>query len=97
MATIAVGLAKRLAENQARKLGVKAQAHAKQYAAQKTRQMANAAKKRVNSGITGIVNKHMGNSPQARALANKLKAHTINKINMVGKMTVNKINKTVRI
>jgi hypothetical protein len=88
---MAITFAKKLAQNQAKKLTMKAQNQAKQYAAQKARQMANAAKKRVNAGITGIVNKHMGNSPQARALANQLKTHTTQKINLVGKIATNKI------
>jgi hypothetical protein len=53
--------------------------------------MANVAKKRVNSGITGLVNKHMGNNPQARALANQLKTHISGKINSAHTTTQNQI------
>lgn len=79
------------AKNQARNMALKAQNKAKQYAAQKARQMANAAKRRVNTGITGIVQTHMGNNAQSRALANKLKLHISNKINTVHSVTKNQI------
>lgn len=88
----AVSYAKNKAQNQARTLSLAAQNKAKQFALRKTRQVANAARKRVNAGITGLVNKHMGNTPQARALANQLKAHTVNKINMAA----SSVNKTIR-
>lgn len=78
-------------KNLERNMARKAQNQAKQYAAQKARQMANAAKRRVNSGITGVVQRHLGNNAQSRALANKLKAHVSNKINTVHSATANQI------
>lgn len=78
-------------KNAARNMARKAQNQAKQYAAQKARQMANAAKRHVNSGITGVVQRHMGNNAQSRALANKLKAHVSNKINTVHSATASQI------
>lgn len=55
---------------------------AKMYAAQRAQQLANAAKKRVNSGVSALVNKHLGNTPQSRALANAMKAHITRGINV---------------
>lgn len=83
--------AKRVAQNQARAMALKAQNQAKQYAARKAQQMANAAKRQVNSRITGMVQRHMGNNARARALANQLKAHVSNKINAAHAVTQNQI------
>jgi hypothetical protein len=84
-------LAKKMAQNRARALALKAQNQAKQYASRKAQQVANAAKRRVNAGITGVVQRHLGNNAQARALANQLKAHVSNKINMAHAVTKNQI------
>lgn len=91
MTNMLAARAKKMARNQARAMALKAQNQAKQYAVRKAQQVANAAKRRVNAGITGLVNKHMGNSPQARAMANQLKAHVTNKINMAHTITKNQI------
>jgi uncharacterized protein YpuA (DUF1002 family) len=91
MASLGASFAKKIAENHARALAAKAQNKAKQYAAQKARQVANAAKRRANAGITSIVQRHMGNNAQSRALANKLKAHVSNKINLAHAKTQNQI------
>ena len=91
MSAIAAQLAKKMAQNQARRMALKAQNQAKQYAARKAQQVANAAKRRVNAGITGVVQRHLGNNAQARALANKLKAHVSNKINTAHAVTKNQI------
>lgn len=88
---IAQNKAKKFAQNQARAMALKAQNKAKQYAALKAKQMANAAKRRVNTGITGVVQRHLGNNAQSRALANKLKMHISNKINTAHNMTRSQI------
>jgi hypothetical protein len=90
----AVGaFAKKFAQNQGRALALQAQNKAKKYAANKARQVANAAKRRANAGISTLVQKHLGNNAQSRALANKLKAHVANRINTANKMTQNQIKK----
>lgn len=88
---VMIARAKKMAENQARAMALKAQNQAKQYAARKAQQVANAAKRRVNAGITGLVNKHMGNNPQARALANQLKTHVSTGINAAHSVARNQI------
>lgn len=94
MSSLVASFAKKIAQNKARELAIKAQNKAKQYAVQKSRQMANSAKSRVNSGITRVVQRHLGNNAQSRALANKLKVHVSNKINMVHAKTQNQIKAT---
>lgn len=94
MSSLAASFAKKIAQNQARALAVKAQNKAKQYAAQKARQVANAAKRRANAGITRLVQRHVGNNAQSRALANKLKAHVSNRINTAHAKTQNQIKAT---
>jgi hypothetical protein len=91
MSAIAAQLAKKMAQNQARRMALKAQNQAKQYAARKAQQVANAAKRRVNAGITGVVQRHLGNNAQARALANKLKTHVSNRINTASSVAKNQI------
>jgi hypothetical protein len=49
------------------------------------RNVANAAKYHANRGLSSIVNKHLGNTPQAKSLANALKRHVNSKINNVHK------------
>ena len=78
---------KNKARNQARILTM----NAKQFAAQKARQMANAAKRQANARISGMVQKHMGNNVRARALANQLKTHISGKINAAHTTTRNQI------
>ena len=85
---------KNKARNQARILAMKAQNNAKQFAAQKARQMANAAKRQANARISGMVQKHMGNNVRARALANQLKTHISGKINAAHTTTRNQIKAT---
>jgi hypothetical protein len=82
---------KNKAQNQGRVLALKAQNKAKQFAAQKARQMANAAKRQANTRISGMVQKHMGNNARARALSNQLKTHISGKINTVHAATQNQI------
>jgi hypothetical protein len=79
------------AKNQGRNMAARAQNQAKQYAAQKARQMANQAKRRVNMGISGVVQRSLGNNAQSRALANKLKTHISGKINAVHNTTKTQI------
>jgi len=87
----AVGaFAKKLAQSE---MARKAQNQAKKYAANKARQVANSAKRRANAGISTLVQKHLGNNAQSRALANKLKAHVANKINTANKIAQNQIKK----
>ena len=81
---------KNKARNQARILTM----NAKQFAAQKARQMANAAKRQANARISGMVQKHMGNNVRARALANQLKTHISGKINAAHTTTRNQIKAT---
>jgi hypothetical protein len=82
--------AKKLAQDKARIV----QNQAKKYAANRARQIANAAKRRANAGISSIVQKHLGNNAQSRALANKLKAHISSKINTVSALTQKQIKKS---
>jgi len=82
------------AKNQGRNMALKAQNKAKQFAAQKTRQMANAAKRQVNARISGMVQKHMGNNVRARALTNQIKTHISGKINAAHATTQNQIKAT---
>lgn len=79
------------AKNQGKNMALKAQNKAKQYAAQKARQMANQTKRRINTGITGVVQRTLGNNAQSRALSNQLKAHVSSKINTVHRATSNQI------
>jgi hypothetical protein len=94
MSSAALALAKKLAQNKAKAVALHAQNQAKRYAASKARQVANSAKRHVNSGISSVVQKHLGNNAQSRALANKLKAHVSNKINKVHTQTQNQIKTT---
>jgi len=72
---------KKRAMNAAKSFAAQHQNAAKAFAAQKARELANAAKRRVNSGVSALVNKHLGNTPQSRALANAMKAHVTRGIN----------------
>jgi fructoselysine-6-P-deglycase FrlB-like protein len=82
---------KKRAMNAAKTFAAKHQNAAKAFAAQKARELANAAKKRINSGVSALVSKHLGNTPQSRALANAMKAHVTRGINMAHNQSSEKI------
>ena len=91
-AALALMQLKRAIPSEARNYLMKSQNNAKRYAIRKAQELSNTAKRRVNAGITNMVNKHVGNNPNARRLANSLKAHITGQINAASKFTRNRIN-----
>lgn len=83
----------KMARNQAMAAKQAAIKRGQQYAANMARRTANEARRRVNAGITQVVNRHLGNNANSRALANKLKANALRRINAAHNATKNQIKR----
>lgn len=62
------------------------------YASDKAKQLVSKARNNATRGLSSIVNQHMGNNQQSRALANALKKHISNGINAAHASTQTKIS-----